>query len=73
MDAHPLPTEIIVNHPRSSLGSRYLDWDPHPGDYLEIDAQTYLVLERRRRYALTANRYQLARIALYVQPSAGCD
>jgi hypothetical protein len=63
------PTEIILSHSRSSLGYRHLDWSPQPGSYLEIEGQTYLVLERRQRYLLKSGRYQLHHIALHVQKS----
>ena len=45
----------------------HLDWNPQPGACLEVDGQTYLILERRHRYLLQAGRYQLHKIALYVQ------
>lgn len=67
MELNSLPTEVIVNHPQKSLGHFHLDWNPQPGAYLDIEGQTYLVLERRHRYGLKAGRYQLHKIALYVQ------
>lgn len=63
------PTEIILNDSYSTLGHIQLEWEPQPGAYLEFDGQTYLVLERRHRYHLKAGRYQLHRVALYVQRS----
>lgn len=63
------PTEIILSHPRCPLGYLHLDWNPQPGAYLEVEGQTYLVLERRHRYHLKFGRYQLHKIALYVQKS----
>jgi hypothetical protein len=62
------PTEIILNQPQSSLGRVYLDWHPQPGAYLEVEGETYLVLERRHRYQLKSGRYQLHQTTLYVQP-----
>ena len=62
-----LPTEVILTHPRQSLGSVQLDWSPQPGAYLDWQGQTYAVLERRHRYQLTSGRYQLHKIAIYVQ------
>jgi hypothetical protein len=47
----------------------YLDWTPQPGSYLDHEGQTYTVLERRHRYQLKSGRYQLAKVALYVQAS----
>ncbi|NEP15630.1 MAG: hypothetical protein F6J97_01860 [Leptolyngbya sp. SIO4C1] len=65
-----LPTDIILSQSRSLLESLYLDWEPQPGTYLEIGDRTYCVLERRHRYCLKSGRYQLHKIALYVQPAA---
>ncbi|MGF1497566.1 MAG: DUF6464 family protein [Elainellaceae cyanobacterium] len=67
MELKTLPTEIVLNHPRTSLGQRHLDWNPQPGAYLDVDGQTYTVLERRHRYFLKGGRYQLHKILLYVQ------
>lgn len=50
------------------LDHLYLDWNPQPGAYLECEGQTYLVLERKHCYLLLSGRYQLHKIALYVQP-----
>lgn len=69
MELNSPPTEIILSHPRESLGRLYLDWNPQPGAYLEVGGQTYLVLERRHQYCLKAGRYQLHRVALHVQKS----
>lgn len=65
-----LSTEVILNHPRSTLGHLHLDWNLQPGAYLELEGQTYLVLERRHRYQLKSGRYQLQNIALYVQKTS---
>ncbi|NEQ21012.1 MAG: hypothetical protein F6K28_17650 [Microcoleus sp. SIO2G3] len=70
MELNSLPAEVILSHPRSILGHLYLDWNPQPGAYLEVEGQTYIILERRHRYRLRAGRYQLHQIALYVQK---CD
>ncbi|MBW4656401.1 MAG: hypothetical protein KME20_25660 [Kaiparowitsia implicata GSE-PSE-MK54-09C] len=67
MEEKVLPTEVILNHPRQTLGHVHLDWMPQPGAYLDLDGETYAVLERRHRYQLRGGRYQLERIALYVQ------
>jgi hypothetical protein len=64
-----LPTEVIVTGSQRSLGNLLLDWMPQPGDYLEVEAQTYAVLERRHRYQLRFGIYYLAKIAIYVQPA----
>ncbi|MBW4580531.1 MAG: hypothetical protein KME42_13280 [Tildeniella nuda ZEHNDER 1965/U140] len=70
MALHSLPAEIILSRSRSTLGYLHLDWNPQPGACLEVDGQTYLVLERRHHYQLRSGRYQLHTIALYVQT---CD
>jgi hypothetical protein len=67
MALNSIPTEVILSPSCSSLGHLHLDWQPQPGAYLELEGQAYLVLERRHRYQLRSGRYQLYRIALYVQ------
>ncbi|MCL6435111.1 MAG: DUF6464 family protein [Leptolyngbyaceae cyanobacterium HOT.MB2.61] len=68
MEPHSfLPTEVILTHPRQSLGNVQLDWTPQPGAYLDLAGKTYTVLERRHRYQLRAGRYRLHKISLYVQ------
>ncbi|MDF5731953.1 MAG: DUF6464 family protein [Rhizonema sp. PD38] len=67
MEPNFLPTEVILTHPRQTLGSVQLDWTPQPGNYLDLEGKTYAVLERRHRYQLKAGRYRLYKIALYVQ------
>ena len=62
-----LPTEVILTHPRQSLGSVCLDWNPQPGSYLDLEGKTYAVLERRHRYQLKLGRYRLQNVAIYVQ------
>lgn len=67
MEADSLSTEVILIHPRRSLGNVRLDWAPQPGSYLDFEGQTYAVLERRHRYTFRAGCYQLHKISLYVQ------
>lgn len=67
MEPDTLPAELILTHPRQSLGNVQLDWAPQPGNYLDFEGQTYAVLERRHRYLLKSGRYRLQKIALYVQ------
>jgi hypothetical protein len=67
MESDTLPTEVILTHPRQSLGSVKLDWIPQPGNYLDLEGKTYAVLERRHKYQLKSGRYCLHKIALYVQ------
>lgn len=70
MEQNTLPVEVILTHPRQSLGNIQLDWTPQPGNYLDLDGQTYAVLERHHRYQLKSGRYRLQKIALYVQSAA---
>ncbi|GBE92248.1 DUF6464 family protein [Nostoc cycadae] len=67
MEPESLPTEVILTHPRQSLGKVQLDWTPQPGNYLDFQGKTYAVLERRHRYQFKYGRYRLYNIALYVQ------
>lgn len=67
MESDSLLTEVILSHPRQSLGKVRLDWTPQPGNYLDLQGKTYAVLERRHRYQLKSGRYRLYKIALYVQ------
>lgn len=67
MEQPPLPTEVILSHPRQTVARLTLDWQPQPGALLEVDGATYKVLERRHRYHLQAGRYRLHKISLYVQ------
>ena len=67
MESDSLPTEVILTQPSQSLGSVQLDWSPQPGHYLDLEGQTYAVLERRHRYQLKSGKYRLQKIALYVQ------
>ncbi|HIK05771.1 MAG TPA: hypothetical protein IGS40_13845 [Trichormus sp. M33_DOE_039] len=67
MELDSLATEVILTHPRRSLGKVTLDWTPQPGNYLDLEGKTYAVLERRHRYQFKSGRYRLQNIALYVQ------
>lgn len=67
MEPNCLPTEVILTHPRQTLGNLELDWTPQPGNYLDVQGKTYAVLERRHRYQYKAGRYRLQKIAIYVQ------
>lgn len=67
MEQNSLPTEIILTHPRQCLAKVQLDWTPQPGNYLDLEGNTYAVLERRHRYHLKSGHYKLHKIAIYVQ------
>lgn len=73
MEQPLLPTELILTQSQRSLGTLHLDWSPQPGAYLDLEGQTYTVLERRHRYHLKAGRYRLHKIALYVQTAQRSD
>ncbi len=70
MEPASLPTEVILTDPQQTLANIHLDWTPQPGTYLELNGQTYAVLERRHRYLLKSGRYSLCKIALYVQTAS---
>jgi len=40
---------------------------PHPGHWLALGAESFLVLQRRHRYQLRNGCYELARVALQVR------
>ncbi len=67
MEPESLPTEVILSHPRQTIGNVRLDWQPQPGAYLDLEGKTYTVLERRHRYQFKSGKYRLHKIALYVQ------
>ena len=67
-DADLIPIEVIINSSQKLLGNLWLDWHPQPGHHLNIEDQTYTVLERRQRYQLNLGRYHLVKIVIYVQP-----
>ncbi len=67
MEPDSLPTQVILTHPRQTLGRVQLDWTPQPGNYLDLEGKTYAVLERRHRYQLRSGSYKLQEIAIYVQ------
>jgi len=73
MEPDSLPTEVIVTHPRKSLGNVSFDWTPQPGHYLDLKGQTYTVLERRHRYHLKSGRYRLSKVSLYVKSAERPD
>jgi hypothetical protein len=67
MEPDSLPTEVILSHPRKTIGNVRLDWNPQPGAYLDLGGKTYAVLERCHRYQYRYGKYRLQKIALYVQ------
>ena len=67
MEPDSLLTEVILMHPRQSLGKIYLDWMPQPGNYLDLEGKTYAVLERHHHYQYKVGGYCLRKISLYVQ------
>lgn len=67
MEPESLPTEIILSHPRQSLGKIQLDSRPQPGQHIEINGEMYRVLERHHHYQYKVGGYQLDKMSLYVQ------
>ena len=67
MEQESLPTEVILAHPRQTIGKIYLDWMPQPGHYLDVKGQTYAVLERHHHYQYKVGGYRLHKISVYVQ------
>ena len=67
MEPDSLLTELILMHPRQSLGKIQLDWTPQPGNYLDFEGKTYAVLERHHHYQYKVGGYCLRKISLYVQ------
>ena len=62
-----LSTEIILSHLQELLGEIRLDWTPQPGNHLELNGISYLVLERHHQYQYKIGGYYLHKIRLYVQ------
>lgn len=67
MEPDSLPTELILTHPRQSLGKIQLDWMPQPGNYVDVKGKTYAVLERHHHYQYKVGGYCLSKISLFVQ------
>ena len=67
MEPDSLPTELILTHPRQSLGKISLNWTPQPGNYLDFAGKTYAVLERHHHYQYKLSGYHLQKVSLYVQ------
>lgn len=67
MKLNSLPVEVILSDSRFLLAYLSIEWSPQPGAYVEVEGQTYIVLERRHRYQLNDGKYYLSKIALYVQ------
>jgi hypothetical protein len=67
MEADLLPTEIILTATHETMGKIHLDWMPQPGNYLELQGQTYTVLERHHHYKYRVSGYHLSKISLHVQ------
>lgn len=65
-----LLTELILTHPRQTIGKIQLDWMPQPGNYLELEGKTYAVLERHHHYQYKVGGYYLSKISLYVQKAS---
>ncbi|PSO50829.1 MAG: hypothetical protein BRC40_10965 [Cyanobacteria bacterium QH_8_48_120] len=60
-------TEVILSHPRQSLGTVPLDAKYQPGSHFDLKGQTYAVLERHHHYQYKVGGYYLHKVSLYVQ------
>ncbi|MDJ0731435.1 MAG: DUF6464 family protein [Crocosphaera sp.] len=60
-------TEVILSHNHQSLGKLKLDWNPKKGTYLELEGETYSILEYHHHYQYKVGGYQLTKTSLYVQ------
>ena len=67
MEILAVPTEVRTLEPESTLGKIYLDGMPQPGNYIDLEGKTYVILERRHRYQLRRGKYNLFKILVYVQ------
>ena len=47
-----------------------LEDPPHPGRWLVVKDESFLVMQRRHRYSLRNGRYVMASVALMVKPQA---
>lgn len=62
-----IPIKVMLSHPLTLLGTIDLEQSPYPGEQVEFEGQTYIVLERRNQYQFQVHHYHLHSIALYVQ------
>jgi len=62
-----LPTEIILSNPRQSLGKIHLDSTPQPGQHIDLNGETYRILERHHHYQYKGGGYRLDKMSIYVQ------
>lgn len=69
MEISAIPTEVLTLNPDRLLAKLYLDWMPQPGNYIDVEGNTYTILERRHRYQFRRGKYNLFRILVYVQPA----
>ncbi len=67
MTPESVPTQILLSQPAQLLGEFWLPDRPQPGSPVQINGQTYTVLERRHCYHYRGGRYHLHKMALLVQ------
>lgn len=65
-----LAVELIRAGSQQVLHRLTLDEVPQPGRWLEVQGDSYLVLQRRHRYQLRSGRYQLHGVKLVVKPQS---
>lgn len=69
IELNSLLTEIILNDSLQPIDKIYLDWMPQPGNQLELNGKTFIVLERHHHYHYSIGGYCLSKISLHVQES----
>ncbi|MEL4897264.1 DUF6464 family protein [Crocosphaera sp. Alani8] len=67
MNQDSILTEVILSHNNKSLGKIKLDWNPKKGGSIELQGETYNILEYHNHYHYQVGGYQLQKISIYVQ------
>jgi hypothetical protein len=65
----PRGVNIIDAETGEHVAEISLEHSPHPGSYLQVGSQGYLVLEKRHSYSLRAGHYVLHAIRAFVRPA----
>ncbi len=58
MNQDSILTEVILSHNNQSLGKMELDWNPKKGSYLDLEGETYTILEYHHHYQYKVGGYQ---------------
>ena len=62
-----VPSELVLAESKRSLGRFDLGENLQPGMSVQVEGDTYLVLERRHRYQLKGHQYELSQVLLSVK------